>query len=127
MGSEVKSAGPAPEHGPATYEVTFEFPDGAARTVPVSSDEHLLDAARRKGLELPSRCERGFDLVCAAKILSGQVDQSDALRYFEEDRQAGFALICTAKPRSDLRLRTHQSRAMRDARMAHCLPTPRGV
>ncbi len=118
---------PTPSGGPATYQVTFELPDGSSHTVPARADEHVLDAGRRAGLQLPSRCEQGWDLVCAVRVLSGEFDQSDSRRYFDQDREAGFALICTAKPRSDMRVRTHQSRAMRDARRARGLPAPRGV
>src|ERR1043166_4880831 len=31
-----------------------------------------------------------------------EVDQSDSLVYFPQDRQAGYVLLCTAKPRSSL-------------------------
>jgi ferredoxin len=88
--------------------------------------EHILDAARRHGLKLPSSCEQGWDLACAVQVLSGTWDNGDARRYYPEDEQGGFALICTAKPRSDLRLRTHQRHAMQEHRHAHGLPAPRG-
>ena len=44
-----------------------------------------------------------------------------------EDERGGFALICTAKARSDRRLRTHQTAAMRRHRYVHGLPAPRGT
>lgn len=90
-------------------------------------EEHVLDAARRYGLRLPSSCEQGWDLACAVEVLEGQLDHADARRYYAEDEQAGFALICTAKPRSDLRLRTHRSDAMRTNRRANGLPAPSGA
>ena len=93
----------------------------------VGAEEHILDAARRAGLTLPSLCEQGWDIACAARVLSGKLDHSDARRYYGEDEEAGFALICTAKPLSDLRLRTHQTAAMRVHRDAHRLPAPRGT
>lgn len=93
----------------------------------VGAEEHILDAARRGGLTLPSLCEQGWDIACAARVLAGRLDHSDARRYYGEDEDAGFALICIAKPLSDLRLRTHQSAAMRAHRDAHRLPTPRGT
>lgn len=93
----------------------------------VGAEEHILDAARRAGLRLPSLCEQGWDIACAVKVLEGKLDHSDALRYYREDEEAGFALICTAKPRSNLRLRTHQSAAMRAHRDRHRLPVPRGT
>jgi ferredoxin len=61
------------------------------------------------------------------RVLEGKLDHSDARRYFEADRDAGYALICRARPCSDLRLRTHQASAMRDFRIDRKLPAPRGV
>jgi ferredoxin len=109
------------------FTVAFELPGGETRKVAVGEDEHVLAAARRTGLELPSLCEQGWDLACAVKVLEGTLDHRDARRYYAEDERAGFALICTAKPRSDLRLRTHQTEAMRRHRDAHGLPAPRGT
>jgi ferredoxin len=107
--------------------VVFELPDGSVRVVRVGAEEHVLDAARLAGLDLPSVCEQGWDIACAVRVLEGELDHSDARRYYTEDERAGFALICTAKPRSDLRLRTHQTVAMRAHRDRHGLPTPRGT
>ncbi|MFC5995618.1 2Fe-2S iron-sulfur cluster-binding protein [Pseudonocardia hispaniensis] len=116
-----------PRNEQDTFNVTFELPDGRERTISAHGDEYVLAAARRAGLDLPSRCEVGWDLACAVRVLDGELDHSDAQRYFPADRQAGFALICRATPRSDLRLRTHQGSAMRDHRLAHRLPTPYAV
>ena len=91
------------------------------------AEEHILDAARRAGLRLPSACEQGWDLACAGKVLSGSWDNGDARRYFEADRQASFILLCTAKPRSDMTILTHQRASMQAHRLAHRLPTPRGA
>ncbi|MBV8995055.1 MAG: hypothetical protein JO287_15475 [Pseudonocardiales bacterium] len=109
-----------------SFTVTFELPTGTVHTVPVGYDEYVLAAGRRAGLQLPSRCEVGWDLACAVRVLAGQLDHGDALRYYCADQDAGFALICRAKPRSNLRLVTHQAVAMRDHRIAHRLPAPRG-
>lgn len=111
----------------ARYRVVFELPSDERHEVVVGEDEHVLAAARRAGLVLPSLCEQGWDLACAVKVLEGRLDHTDARRYFPEDEEAGYALICTAKPRSDLRLRTHQTDAMRRNRDLHGLPAPRGT
>ena len=109
------------------FTVVFEFPDGEEAEVAVGEDEHVLAAARRAGLVLPSLCEQGWDLACAVKVLEGRLDHSDARRYYRQDEEDRFALICTAKPLSDLRLRTHQTAAMRRSRDRHGLPAPRGT
>ncbi len=95
--------------------------------VRAGAEEYVLDAARRVGLGLPSLCEQGWDIACAAKVIEGKLDHSDARRYYPEDEAAGFALICVAKPLSDLRLRTHQTAAMRGHRDMHGLPAPLGT
>src|SRR5438445_809799 len=79
-----------PLKGSGPFRVTFQFPDGQERTVQADHDEHLLDAGRRAGLDLPSLCEQGWDLACAVKVLSGSFDQSDARRYYAEDCAARF-------------------------------------
>ena len=60
-------------------------------------------------------------------MIEGRLDHSDARRYYAADEEAGFALVCTAKPLSDLRLRTSQTAAMREHRRRHGLPAPRGT
>jgi ferredoxin len=102
------------------------LPDGSTHRLSCGAEEHILDAARRAGLDLPSSCEQGWDLACAVRVLAGKLDHSDARRYYPEDEQAGFALICTAKPLSDLRLRAYERDAMQAHRLASKLPTTRG-
>ena len=110
-----------------SYAVTFQLPDASRRTVAAGPDEPILAAARRHGLALPSRCEQGWDLACAARIVEGDLDHRRARGYYAEDAAAGYALICVARARSDVVLRTHQSTAMRRNREAHGLPTPKAV
>ncbi len=99
------------------YPVTFLLPD-ETRTLEIGADQYIWHAAEQAGLRLPSRCRVGWCLTCAARLEAGEVDQSSARRYFEADRRAGFILPCTARPRSRLRLRTHQEEAMRQFRQS---------
>lgn len=115
-----------------TYEVELIVPEtadtdraGEAITLPVHEDEYVLAAARSQGIWLPADCQQGWCTTCAAELLSGEVDQSDAKRYYEVDRAADLILLCIAKPRSDLRVRTHQEEAMLDHRAANSLPPGR--
>jgi ferredoxin len=110
-----------------SFTVQIGLPDGTLRSVEVGVEDVLLDAARRAGLDLPSMCEQGWCISCAARIVSGEVDQSDSLRYYEQDREARFALLCTAKARSDLRMVSHQSAQLRRHRDVLKLPAPRGT
>jgi ferredoxin len=103
--------------------VFLDTPEGL-RTIECGGNEYILDAAARNGIQLPSICRQGWCLTCSAKLISGTVDETDARHYLPEDRVAGFVLLCRGKPRSDLRIRTHQAAEMRAYRRAAGLPTP---
>jgi ferredoxin len=95
------------------------------RTIEVSPEEHIWDAAHNAGIALPALCHQGRCLTCAGRLVNGgEVDQSDSVSYFPEDREAGFVLLCTGKARSDLTIRTHQAGEMRKFRRERGLPSP---
>lgn len=79
-------------------------------------DETILDAALRQGLILPYGCRDGACGSCRGKVLQGVVDlgavQAHALS--DDDRNAGFALFCCAKPRSDLEIEVRELRSSTD-------------
>ena len=100
--------------------------DGVS-TITVGADEFILAAARRAGLVLPSLCEQGWCITCAVWVLEGVIDQGKSRRFYEKDRRAGFGLICTGRPRSDLCLRPGATEAMREFRIKARLPVPRGT
>jgi ferredoxin len=110
----------------ASYQVTFLTPDGRQVQTTVGDDQYLLEAAVQAGLDLPYMCLQGWCTTCAGKVLQGQVDQSEARRVYPQDEATGFVLLCSAYPRSDLRILTHQKEAMRAHRLALGLPAPRG-
>src|SRR5437764_9595320 len=106
------------------FRITLETPSGS-QAIAVSPRDHILEAAERSGILLPFICRQGRCLTCAGSLISdGEFDFSDADMYFSEDRAAGFILLCTAKPRSDLHIRTHQQLLMREHRRKLKLPAP---
>jgi ferredoxin len=109
----------------ATHAVTFITPDRQV-TLEVREDQYLLEAAAEAGLDLPYMCLQGWCTTCAGRIMEGKVDQSESLRFYPQDAEAGFVLLCSAYPRSDLRIVTHQKEQMRAHRRALGLPAPRG-
>ena len=109
----------------AKFKVTFVSPGQEVHTE-VADDEYLLEAAAKAGLELPYMCLQGWCTTCAARVLEGQVDQSEALRVYPQDEAAGFVLLCSAFARSDLRILTHQKEELRALRASLNLPAPRG-
>jgi len=108
-----------------TYHVKLHTPEGIVR-LEVGEDDYILDAAYKAGYDLPSMCLQGFCLTCASRLIKGKVDQSDAIRYYPEDRKSRFILICSAKPLSDLCLKTHQKNQMQHHRKKSGLPYPHG-
>jgi ferredoxin len=109
---------------PPTFRVTLHMPDGV-QDIAVRAGQHIWDAAAVVGILLPSICHHGRCLTCAGQLLApGDFDQSDADQYYAEDRAAGFILLCTASPLSDLRIRTHAQDEMRRHRITCGLPAP---
>jgi ferredoxin len=109
---------------PPLFPVQLLLPD-SKKTIQVSSEQHIWDAALAYSLVLPAMCHQGRCLTCAGRLEGpGDFDSSDAITYFPEDRAAGFILLCIAKPRSPLRIRTHQSQDMRKFRLSKGLPAP---
>jgi ferredoxin len=106
------------------FQVTLRLPE-AEHVVRVPSQESIWYAAADEGISLPAVCRQGRCLSCAGRLAApGDFDQDGADLYFPEDRAAGFILLCTARPRSDLVIVTHQQDAMRAHRLAHGLPAP---
>ena len=106
-----------------SFRVELLTPEGN-QTIDCAADEYLWDAAARAGIGLPAICHQGRCLTCAAKLLRGEVDQSASSSYLPEDRAAGFALLCTGLPLTDLIVETHQEWEMRRHRLARGLPAP---
>jgi ferredoxin len=109
-----------------SYTVRLLMPEGKEAEVRVAEDEYILTRAYDQRLELPSMCLQGWCLTCAGRVEGeGEWDQSHSRRYYEKDRDNNFILLCTAQPRSDLTVRTHQRVSMRDCRIKNGLPAPR--
>jgi CDP-4-dehydro-6-deoxyglucose reductase len=76
----------------------------SGREFEAEADESVLDAALRAALVMPYGCKDGICGTCKARVLEGEVEQGQhapaALR--EDERAAGFALMCCASARSPL-------------------------
>ncbi|MEM6752340.1 MAG: 2Fe-2S iron-sulfur cluster-binding protein [Cyanobacteria bacterium P01_C01_bin.38] len=93
-----------------TTSYTVEFiHQGKTHSLQVPEDETILSVAEEAGLELPSSCNAGVCTTCAGKILNGgSVDQSEGMGVSPDLQNEGFALLCVAYPRSDLKIETEQ-------------------
>ncbi|CAN6287342.1 unnamed protein product [Urochloa humidicola] len=91
---------PAP---PRAYKVTIEH-GGESRVVEVEADETILSRALDEGLDVPHDCKLGVCMTCPARLVAGEVDQSDGMLSDDVVAQ-GYALLCAAYPRSDCTIR----------------------
>ncbi|HZO91800.1 MAG TPA: 2Fe-2S iron-sulfur cluster-binding protein [Chthonomonadaceae bacterium] len=71
------------------------------RVVEVAEGEYLLDALEDAGLRLPYGCRFGVCVTCAARLLEGEVDQSEGEALKPAQVAMGYVLLCIAYPRSD--------------------------
>jgi len=88
-----------------SYNIELRTPEG---TVNITCDEdtYILDAADEQGVDLPYSCRAGACSSCAGKVLEGTVDNEDQTFLDDEQMEAGYALLCVARPTSDLVIQT---------------------
>ena len=70
-------------------------------TFQVARGERILDAAEAAGVTLPYGCRAGHCISCAARLLEGDVEQSDGVALTPAQEAQGYVLLCIATPRSD--------------------------
>jgi len=76
--------------------------DGKSMEFPLAYDkENVLDAALKKGADLPFACKGGVCCTCRAKLVSGKVDMEVNYALEQEEVERGFILTCQAHPRSE--------------------------
>ncbi|MDA8384585.1 MAG: CDP-6-deoxy-delta-3,4-glucoseen reductase [Betaproteobacteria bacterium] len=80
------------------------------------NDETILEAALREGFALPYGCRNGACGTCKGKILEGSVDYGSyqATALTEDEKLAGYALFCCARPQSDLLIEVREIGAARE-------------
>ena len=90
-----------------SFQVTLQ-PSGLE--FPASADDTVLESALAAGLLLPYSCPDGACGVSKSKVLSGDLDlgRFGEGTLTEAEREAGMALLCCARPRSDLVLEVRQ-------------------
>jgi ferredoxin len=74
------------------------------RSFEVDGDAPLLHTLEEHGVSLPYGCRYGGCISCAAKLLDGEVDQSEGVALNGRQIHDGYILLCVARPRSDCTL-----------------------
>jgi CDP-4-dehydro-6-deoxyglucose reductase len=90
-----------------SFKITIQ---PSQHSFPIEADETILEAALAHGFVLPYSCRNGACGACKGKILEGNVDYGNPQAYAltEEEKLAGMALFCSAKPLSDLMIESHE-------------------
>ena len=96
------AVGAASRLGDAAQAQVALIRDGLTRQFGyLASDESILDAAARAGLDVPYSCKSGVCATCRCKLLEGEVRMERNFALEPADVQAGFILSCQARPLSD--------------------------
>ena len=64
----------------------------------------LLQSLREQGVDLPYGCKYGGCITCAAKLISGKVNQKMQLALNNRQINNGYVILCVARPMSDCTL-----------------------
>ncbi len=70
----------------------------------VDDGSPLLVTLEEHGVSLPYGCRYGGCISCAAKLLDGEVDQSEGVALNGRQVRDGYVLLCVARPQSDCTL-----------------------
>jgi ferredoxin len=103
---------------PNTYTVEIRH-KGTIHTIEVPEDKQILQAAYAAGIDLPNSCNAGVCTTCAAQLLEGTVEQSDGMGLSPELQAEGYALLCVAYPRSNLKIETEKEEEVYSRQFAH--------
>lgn len=70
----------------------------------IATDETLLDALLRCGIEYPYGCKRGMCGACKGRLLDGTVDSDDCSDFvlLDDEKEEGFILLCSSRATSDV-------------------------
>lgn len=90
-----------------TYTVEVHH-QGSLHHLTVPDNQTILSAAQAAGLDLPYSCSAGVCTTCAALIIEGSVDQTDGMGVSPDLQSKGYALLCVARPCSDVKLETEK-------------------
>ena len=90
-----------------TFKVTIRNKEtGKIYQENISDQEYILKEFEKKGLRLPFSCRNGCCTSCAVKIISGKLEQPEAMGVSQDLKDEGYALLCVAKVIEDIEVET---------------------
>jgi ferredoxin len=93
---------PGPSHPITVYwrqqgrVIRHEVPEG----------QYILRSFEEQGDPLPFSCRNGCCTACAVRVISGSIDQHEALGLSRELRSQGYGLLCVARATGPLEVET---------------------
>jgi ferredoxin len=72
----------------------------------VPEGEYILRSFEAQGEPLPFSCRNGCCTACAVRVVSGSIDQREALGLSRELRRQGYGLLCVARATGPLEVET---------------------
>ncbi len=85
-----------PRSGDTAFRVRLARSGG---TLEVGAQETILEAMRRRGLDVPSSCEAGACGTCRTRLLAGVVDHRDYV--LADSERADAIMVCVSRALSD--------------------------
>jgi 2Fe-2S type ferredoxin len=82
-------------------QVTITLANKGGASFRVDRDKPLLGELEAQGISLPYGCRYGGCISCAAKLLSGRIEQRDAVALNGRQLADGYVLLCVARPLTD--------------------------
>jgi ferredoxin len=79
---------------------------GTQHELQVPSDRYILHCVENQGVDLPFSCRNGACTACAVRVISGDLDQPEAMGLSPGLRKQGYALLCVSYAKSDLVVET---------------------
>ncbi|MDX1610345.1 MAG: 2Fe-2S iron-sulfur cluster-binding protein [Halofilum sp. (in: g-proteobacteria)] len=77
---------------------TITLANRGGTTYRVDDRRPLLDSLRDQGVDLPYGCRYGGCITCAAKLLSGEVNQKAQVALNNRQINNGYVVLCVARP-----------------------------
>lgn len=87
---------------------------GKTYNIEVPAEQTILEAAHAQNIDLPISCGAGVCTTCAALIKEGQVSREEGIGLSPELQDEGYALLCVARPLSDVKLESDKEEQVYD-------------